>query len=176
MRIQNEAYVVFEYSLFLDTGEALPIKEMDQPVGFIVGQGHIMQAIERQLIGMRAGQSASVYLEPHEAFGTYDPDAKGEIPLNRFPKEMPIRPTMTFKAVGPNGPVTFVIQSVQDDCVIVDLNHPLAGRRIVCKFRIHEVRALTQAEKAKLIPKPKIQKNRYGPFISLSLVDEAIPL
>jgi len=176
MRIQNGMYVVFEYRLFLDTGEALPIKEMDQPIGFVIGHGHVLAAIERQLIGMQAGESATIYLEPHEAFGTYDPDAKGQLSRDRFPKGMPIKPTMPFTAKGPNGTVTFVIQSVEDDVVTVDLNHPLAGRRIVCQVKVYEVRNLTHAEKLMLKTKPKIQKNRYGPFTSINMLDEPISL
>ena len=164
MEIKNGAYVVFVYTLSLDTGETLDITEAKQPVGFIVGSAHILPSIEKQLLGMRAGESATIYLEPEDAFGKYDPDAVREVPLDNFPKEITLKPTMPFQAEGPDGPVTFVVKSIEADTVTVDMNHPLAGRRIRCDVDVHEVRELTLAEKDQLTRKKKRRRPSFDPF------------
>jgi FKBP-type peptidyl-prolyl cis-trans isomerase SlyD len=165
MQIVQNVYVIFEYHLFLDTGDALTVSESDRPIGFIVGQGHMWPAIERQLMGMETGQSATVFLEPMEAFGMYDPMLVREVPRTQFPDDVELKPTMPFQANCPTGPMTFVIKSVGDELVTVDLNHPLAGRRIKCEVVVHEVRQLTENEKALLSGK---KLEGYNPLGSIS--------
>lgn len=164
MKIRKDSYVVFVYSLKLDTGEELPIRETGMPIGFVMGQGHMLPAVERQLIGMGSGESATIFLEPKESFGAYNPEAIREVPRDHFPKNMSLTPTMTFQASSPNGPVTFTIQSVTDDTVIIDLNHPLAGRRIQCQVSIREVRTLTDVEKGIISGKKGVLHKDVGPF------------
>ncbi len=164
MKIKNGAYVVFAYTLSLDTGETLDITEAKQPVGFVVGSAHVLPSIEKQLLGMREGESATIFLEPEEAFGDYDPDAIREVPRDNFPKEIELKPTMPFQAEGPDGPVTFVVKSVENDTILVDMNHPLAGRRIRCEVEIHEVRDLTLEEKEQFAQKKKKRRPSLDPF------------
>jgi FKBP-type peptidyl-prolyl cis-trans isomerase SlyD len=164
MEIKDGTYVVFAYSLSLDTGELLDISEAKQPVGFIVGSAHMLPSIEKQLFGMQAGESATIFLEPGEAFGHYDPDAIKEVPLDSFPGEIDLQPTMPFQAEGPDGPVTFVIKAVGDGAVTIDMNHPLAGRRMRCEVEIHEVRELTVTEKIQLARKKKKRRPSFNPF------------
>ena len=164
MEIKNGAYVVFAYILSLDTGETLDITEAKQPVGFVVGNAHVLPSIEKQLLGMREGESATIFLEPEEAFGSYDPEAIREVPRDNFPKEIELKPTMPFQAEGPDGPVTFVVKSVENDTILVDMNHPLAGRRIRCEVEIHDVRDLTLEEKDQLAQKKKKRRPSFDPF------------
>ncbi len=164
MEIKDGAYVVFAYSLSLDTGEKLDISEAKQPVGFIVGSAHMLPSIEKQLLGMQVGESATIFLEPGEAFGKYNSEAIKDVPLDSFPGEIELQPTMPFQAEGPDGPVTFIIKEVGDDAVTVDMNHPLAGRRIRCEVEIHEVRELTVTEKIQLANNRKKRRPSFNPF------------
>jgi FKBP-type peptidyl-prolyl cis-trans isomerase 2 len=169
MKAQPGKYVVFEYTLELDTGEVISSNESSPPLGFVVGQGHMFPSVERQIIDMNPGEKATIFLKPHEAFGVYNPKNVGEIPRKHFPDHMELRPTMAYQAESPEGTTTFVIQAVDDNRVLVDFNHPLAGRRIVCKVKIHEVRNLSESEKKLVsVRAPKKQKVRkkhgLGPF------------
>jgi FKBP-type peptidyl-prolyl cis-trans isomerase SlyD len=164
MEIKTGAYVVFSYTLSLDTGETLDITEAKQPVGFIVDSDHMLPSVEKQLLGMRAGESATIFLEPEEAFGKYDPDAIKDVPRDNFPGEIDLQPTMPFQAEGSDGPVTFVVKSVDGDTVSVDMNHPLAGRRVRCEVEIHEVRELTIEEKSQLAKRKKKRRHSFDPF------------
>lgn len=164
MEIKDGAYVVFTYTLSLDTGEALDLSEAEQPIGFAVGYGHMLPSIEKRLLGMLPGEHATIFLEPGEAFGKYDPDAMRNVPRANFPDDIEVRPTMPFMAEGPGGPITFVVKEVGRDSVVVDMNHPLAGRRIRCDIEIHEVRELTRAEQAKLGRKMRRRRSSISPF------------
>lgn len=150
MKAEKGKYVVFEYCLSLESGEELPIKNVGRPIGFVLGEGHMLPAVEAGIQGMEAGESALILLEPEEAFGKYDDTKIREVDRSNFPPGVELKPTMSFQGRGPDGPVDFVIKSVDDDVVVVDLNHPLAGKRLRCDLKIHEVREITEEEKARM--------------------------
>ncbi|MCP4600059.1 MAG: peptidylprolyl isomerase [Proteobacteria bacterium] len=150
MKIQDGSYVVFEFKLTLHDGEELDNEDANRSIAFVVGQGHMLPAVEKQIIGMEAGQSATIFLEPKEAFGEHDPNAIAEIPRSSFPENAELKPGTAFKAKGPEGPVSFVIIAVKEDIVEVDRNHPLAGKRLRCEIKIHEVSELTEEKKTEM--------------------------
>ncbi len=150
MKIKDGLYVTFEYSLFLDGGDRVGGTEPDRPIGFIVGQNHMLPAVEKQLLGMQAGEKASLWVLPQEAYGEYDPQKQQEVPKSNFPPGMELQRGMFFQAKGANGPVAFTILAVNDDSVTVDLNHPLAGKRLRLEVEVHDVRKLTPQEAQQL--------------------------
>ncbi len=148
MKINIGSYVVFTYKLAQQDGTDLPSREEGKPIAFIVGQGHMFGALERQLLGMEAGEIATVFLEPKETFGEYDQNAVKEIPRTEFPENVELSEGMAFRANGPSGPTAFVIKSFNDDVVTVDMNHPLAGQRLRCEVHVIEVREPSEDELA----------------------------
>jgi len=150
MKAEKGKYIVFEYRLSLESGEELPIKNVGRPIGFVMGEGHMLPAVENGLLGLEPGASAMILLEPEEAFGKYDVTKIREVDRGSFPPGVELKPTMSFQGNGPEGPVNFIIKSVDDAVVTVDLNHPLAGKRLRCEVKIHEVRELTEEEKARM--------------------------
>ena len=58
----------------------------------------------------------------------------------RFPSDVEIAPGMSFHARGPRGPVALTVVSVDKENVNVDLNHPLAGKRLTFDVAVAEVR------------------------------------
>lgn len=150
MKAEKGKYVVFEYRLMLESGEELPIENVARPIGFVVGEGHMLPAVEKGIVGLEPGASALILLQPEEAFGSYDDAKVREVDRSSFPPGVELKPTMSFQGKGPNGPVNFIIKSVTEDVVIVDLNHPLAGKRLRCEVKIHEVRELSEEEKARM--------------------------
>ena len=73
-----------------------------------------------------------------------------EIPRDRMPPDMKIEPGMRFQAQRPEGLVMFSVQSVDEDTVTVDLNHPLAGKRLHFDVKVIEVRDPNDKELAAL--------------------------
>jgi FKBP-type peptidyl-prolyl cis-trans isomerase 2 len=150
MKIENGLYVVFEYSMTLENGERIGGTEPDKPFGFIVGRMHMLPSVEKRLLGMKTGEKATFWLLPGEAFGEPDPANIREIPRKVFPDGAELKEEMLFQAPGDASPYPFTIKTITDDTVTVDMNHPLAGKKLRLDVEIHDVRPLTQEEEEEI--------------------------
>lgn len=146
MKITNEAFVGLEYTLKLDNGDTVDHTEPGQVLGFICGRGQVLPGLEKRLVGMDEGASAAFTLEAADGYGESRPDLVDEIPRSSFPADLDVQPGMSFAAEGPHGPIRFSVQSVANDVVMADFNHPLAGERLHFDVRVAEVREPTATE------------------------------
>ena len=140
MKIQEHAYVAIEYTLTLDSDEVVDQSEPGEPFGFIFGAGLVIPGLEKGLEGMEPGQSAKLTVEAEEGYGQPRQELFRELPREQFPADAEIEPNMIFEADGPHGPVRFRVESVSDEVVVANLNHPLAGERLHFDLKVTEVR------------------------------------
>lgn len=140
MKIEKNLFVAIEYCLSLDSGEEVDHSRSGNPLNFITGTGQIISGLEKEIMGMEAGNSANITVEPDDAYGPAREDLVHEIPRSQFPADADIKPGVKLQAQSPNGPIMIVIKTVENDTVTVDLNHPLAGQRLHFDVKIVEVR------------------------------------
>jgi FKBP-type peptidyl-prolyl cis-trans isomerase SlyD len=146
MKIAEKTYVAIDYTLTLDSGEEVDRSEPGSPLGFVVGAGQIIPGLEEALLGAEAGHKAVVVVEPEAAYGEIDPDLFKRIPLSAFPEGVTVKEGMVFEADGSGGPAAFRVDSVDDDAVMADFNHPLAGERLHFDLSVVEVREATEED------------------------------
>jgi len=147
MNIIDNVYVAFDYKLTLDSGEEVDSSPDNQPFSFITGSGQIIPGLEKGMMGMTVGDKSKISVEPKDAYGHVNPELIGDIPRSHFPGEMELKPGMIFQSQGPNGWISANIIEIKDDNTIVaDLNHPLAGKTLHFNVNIVEVRELTAEE------------------------------
>lgn len=150
MKIADKTYVAMDYCLKLDSGEEADCSQEGQPLTFITGTGQIIPGLDNAISGMSAGESATVTVEPEDAYGPMQDDLLQTVPRSQFPADQDVQPGMAFQAQGPNGPFMIVVKTVDDDNVTVDLNHPMAGQRLHFDVKIVEVREPSSEELAAL--------------------------
>ncbi len=154
MKITDKLYVAMDYKLSLASGEEVDGSPAGEPLGFIAGTGQIIPGLEQALMGMSAGDGSRITVEPEDAYGPVSKDMFHEIPRSQFPDDVTVEPGMTFHAQGPHGQIVMSVAELKDnDVVVVDLNHPLAGQQLFFDVNIVEVREpsaeeLSQAEQA----------------------------
>ncbi len=149
MKIADNVFVAISYALTLDSGEEVDRSQEGKPLAFITGSGQVIPGLERELMGMRAGDSARITIEAEEAYGPVQEDLFKELPRSQFPSDMEIEEGMAFEAQAPQGPIMIVVKSIKDkDTVVVDLNHPMAGQRLNFDVKVMEVRETSAAERA----------------------------
>jgi FKBP-type peptidyl-prolyl cis-trans isomerase SlyD len=146
MKISDGLYVVFEWAMLSEAGERVGGTEENKPIGFIVGQGHMLPLIEKRLMGMSAGEKATLWLLPGEAFGERDPEKQEIRARDSFPPNIELVKGAHYQVMGPQGPVPIHIRDLDADTVTLDMNHPLAGQRVRLDVHIHEVRELDPVE------------------------------
>ena len=128
--------VQLEYTLSDDAGKVIDSNKGQPPLTYKQGNHQIMVALEKQLEGLRAGQEKKVVLKPDEAFGAVDPSAQTEVPKEVLPPESLVvgAQLMARTATGEERPV--MVKEIKDKTVVVDLNHPLAGKTLVFEIKV----------------------------------------
>ena len=151
MNIEGNVFVSMDYRLFLESGEEVDASPEGKPIGFVTGSGQIIPGLEKALTGMSAGDSTKVTLDSDDGYGPVKEDLFQEIPRSKFPEEAKLEPGEAFQAQGPHGPVMIRVAKVNDnDTVTIDLNHPMAGKRLVFDVTIVEVREPKEEELSKM--------------------------
>jgi FKBP-type peptidyl-prolyl cis-trans isomerase SlyD len=149
MKIAKGCVVDLDYSLHLGDGEVVDRSELGEPLSYLHGEGEIVPGLESALEGLGVGDQRKVVVDPANGYGVHDPDGVQKVPREAFPPGFEPQPGMELTAQSPAGDeVPFVVQKVEDDGVIIDLNHPLAGKTLHFDITIREVREATPEEMA----------------------------
>jgi len=137
-KVSTGSKVSVHYTGSLEDGRVFDSSEGREPLEFVVGEGDIIPGFEKALVGMRAGEEKTVTVPPEDAYGAYDPELVIEGPRDRFPEGVAIGQSYTFH-LGGGREVEGTILEIKDQSVVVDFNHPLAGKRLTFKLKVLKV-------------------------------------
>lgn len=144
--IANDTVVSFNYTLTNEQGEVLD-KSNGEPLAYLHGHHNIIPGLENALVGKTVGDKLTVTVEPKDGYGEYLAEAVQEVPRANFQGVDNISAGMQFQTQTEDGHVMLVtVKDVNDDVVIVDGNHPLAGVTLTFDVEIVEVREATADE------------------------------
>jgi len=144
-RVADGARVTLHFSLSLPDGEIIDSNFDQQPATFVVGDGNLLPGFEAALKGLEAGESIEVLLPPQMAFGEINPENVQSLPRQQFAGLLanttdPMQPgtVLAFTDAGGND-IPGVVKEIGELMVVIDFNHPLAGREILFKAEILSV-------------------------------------
>jgi len=139
--VADDRLVTLAYVLRLDSGEVFERSEDKEPLQFIQGQGHIIPGLENALYGMHIGEEKEIVVVPGDGYGEYDQEDLDVIPREVFPEDLELVEGMGLRLrEGESGePFTAYIAQLNDDDVVLDFNHPLAGTTLYFQVRILEI-------------------------------------
>ncbi len=149
MEIANDKIVKITYEGKLTDGEVFDTSEGKEPLEFMFGAGLIIPGLEKGLEGLKIGDKKTINIKPEEAYGPRMEEAKQEVPKSQFPEDMELKEGMQLAAQGPQGVIPVVVAEIKEDSVIVDFNHPLAGKDLTFDIEVVEVRDATDDDKTK---------------------------
>ena len=119
--------VAIEYTLSLDDGSTVQTNVGGNPLSFVAGEGQMIPGLEAALDGKAVRERVKVKLPPDQAYGLSDPKKMQEVPLDKIPEDARKVGTL-LRAEGIDGPVR--VAEVRHDVVVLDYNHPLAGKAL----------------------------------------------
>jgi FKBP-type peptidyl-prolyl cis-trans isomerase 2 len=129
-KVEDGKMVKIHYTLTVD-GEVVDSSRGREPMEFQVGSKGIIPGFEQALMGMKVGEKKSFHLSPDEGYGQEDPKGFKEVPKNQLPPDVEPEAGMTLYAKGQNGQAFPVrIAEVKKDIVVLNFNHPLAGKTL----------------------------------------------
>lgn len=146
MQITKNTVVTLHYELSDPEGTVLSASE--QAMSYLHGgYGALFESVERALEEQTTGYTADLTLTPAQAYGQIDRHLLRVEPRDRFPEQT--RAGLRFQSRNEDGTDTvYTVIAVTEEDVVVDGNHPLAGRTLRFKCRIVDVRAATAEELA----------------------------
>lgn len=146
MKIAENKVVKLNYKGTLLSGEVFDSSEGREPLEFIFGVGMIIPGLEDGLKGLKVGDKKKLNIKSEKAYGPRMDEAVQEVPKQHFPAEIPLKVGMQLAAQGPHGVIPVVIADIKKDTVMVDFNHPLAGKDLVFEIEVVGVRDASAEE------------------------------
>lgn len=147
--ITKDKVVSIHYTLRDDDGQVLDSSDARAPLDYLHGAGNIVVGLESGLNGRSSGEKLKVDVAPEHGYGVHDPRGVQRVPRQAFPDDVDLEPGMQFSAEDPEGGMaTIWIVKVESDQVVIDMNHPLAGKTLHFEVSIAGVRDATKEELA----------------------------
>ena len=147
MKIQAETVVSMHYTLTGADGEVIDSSVDSDPLTYLAGAGNIIPGLDQALIGLQAGDTKQVVVQPADGYGEYQDELVQKLPREMFSGIDSIEPGMSFEAQGQDGAVQYVeVVKVEDDGITIDGNHVLAGKVLNFDVRIESVREASASE------------------------------
>ena len=144
--VEDGQVVSMEYTLHVDE-ELLDSSEKEGPLQFLQGHSNIIPGLERELYGMKIGDSKKVTVPPRDGYGEFDPDAFLDVPRAEFPDDIPLEDGLELHVTDKDGQDRAAyIDSFSDKSVRLDFNHPLAGAELHFDIKIVDLRPATSEE------------------------------
>ena len=134
--------VKIEYTGTLDDGTVFDSNiEQERLLEFEVGGGQVIKGFDDAILGMQEGEEKQFSISPADAYGEHDPTLIQKVPKEVFPSDAELVPGLLFEAGLPTGEkVPATITSIEEGVVLVDLNHPLAGKRLNFKIKLSAIK------------------------------------
>lgn len=144
--VQDGLVVSMEYTLSVD-GEELDSSKDSGPLQFLAGYDNIVPGLEREMLGMKIGESKDVLVLPEDGYGEFDEEAFMDVPRSEFPVDMELEEGLELNVSDEDGQhqIAFV-ESFNDKNVRLDFNHPLAGAELQFNVMVVALRDATKEE------------------------------
>ena len=144
--VQNDVVVSMEYTLHVDNEEIDSSKGQD-PLQFLAGHGNIISGLEREMIGMKVGESKDVVIDPADGYGEFDDEAFMDVPRVEFPNDMPVEEGLELTVKDDSGHSRYArVENIDGDTVRLSFNHPLAGDELHFNVKVVGLREATDEE------------------------------
>jgi FKBP-type peptidyl-prolyl cis-trans isomerase SlpA len=131
--------VTLHFSLLLANGDEVDTTRRSRPATFSVGDGSLLPGFERALFGLCAGANEQFHIPAAEAFGEVRQENLRLLPRARFGNDVVPEPGLIVSFAADGGELPGVVRSIEGDLVVVDFNHPLAGKALIFDVSILQV-------------------------------------
>ena len=158
MAIEANQIVSLEYEV-RDGDKVVDSNVGGAPLVFMFGKGQIIPGLEAGIEKMEIGEKADVLVKPADAYGEYNSDATQEVPADQF-AGIDLEVGMTLYGQGEDGgTVQVTVKEIKEDTVVIDFNHPLAGKDLMFTVTLNNVREATAEEVMTGVPAENKQED-----------------
>jgi FKBP-type peptidyl-prolyl cis-trans isomerase 2 len=135
-KITKNSTVTVNYTGKLEDGSIFDtsLVEGREPLKAKLGEGQLIPGFESGLIDMSIGENKTIEIEPSDAYGEYNESLIVEVGKDKVPEEVEVG--MMLQTFGPMGPSIVKVKEIKEDVVLIDANHPLAGKKLIFELEV----------------------------------------
>ncbi|WP_405296932.1 peptidylprolyl isomerase [Algibacter sp. Ld11] len=140
-QVKENNTVKVNYTGKLTDGQVFDSSEGKEPVEFTLGQGQLIPGFEKGLIDMKVNEKKTITIAKEEAYGEVNANLIQEVQKSELPQEMAPEVGMGLVSRSPDGQeFNLVVVEVKEESIVVDGNHPLAGKDLVFDLEVLEIK------------------------------------
>lgn len=139
-QVKSGDTVKVHYHGRLENGETFDSSEGREPLEFEVGAGHVIRGFDDGVTGMAIGEKKTIHIPVDQAYGARQEEMLIPFPLNQFPPDLNPQVGMPLTMTTAQGhPVQVIVVEVGEENVVLDANHPLAGKDLIFDLELVEI-------------------------------------
>ena len=139
LTVRDGMRVSLEYTLKDENGKLIESNKGQPPLVYTHGAQEMIPGLERELAGMRVGASKHVTVKPQDAYGLVDYNKFKEVPKSQIPASGMKAGAELARPDDQGRMRMFKVHEVREDTVVLDLNHPMAGKTLVFDVKIVDI-------------------------------------
>ncbi|HAA15060.1 MAG TPA: peptidylprolyl isomerase [Cytophagales bacterium] len=132
--------VKVHYTGTLKDGSVFDSSREREPLGFTLGAGQMIPGFEKAVEGMEVGETVTAELAPEDAYGPHSEEMLVDVPKDQVPAD--INPTVGQQLQlqrQDGGVMNVVVKEVNEGNIVLDANHPLAGKDLIFEIELMEI-------------------------------------
>jgi FKBP-type peptidyl-prolyl cis-trans isomerase 2 len=146
-QVKENNTVKVNYTGKLSDGQVFDSSEGKEPIEFTLGQGQLIPGFEKGLIDMKLNEKKTITVAKEEAYGDVNKDLIQEVKKTELPQDMTPEVGMGLVSKSPDGQeMNLMVVEVKDESIVIDGNHPLAGKELVFDLEVIEIKEATVTE------------------------------
>ncbi len=132
--------VRFHFTGELEDGSQFESSVGQDPIEVKIGSNEFLAGVEHALVGMAPGDTKTVVVPAADAFGPHRPELIDKVERVRFPPDFELAIGKTLSATDSDGEkIEVVVLELSDTTVMLDANHPLAGKDLTFELQLIEI-------------------------------------
>jgi|TARA_B110000438_G_C15803972_1_gene646428 FKBP-type peptidyl-prolyl cis-trans isomerase SlpA len=141
MKVELNKNVSVHYTGKLKDGSIFDSSVDREPLSFTVGEGKLIPGFENGIVGMKVNEKKLIEIPSNEAYGDVRDELIQEVAKTNLPEELTPEVGMQLQSNAEDGSTLLVtIVKVEDESVVVDANHPLAGKDLVFDIEVVDIK------------------------------------
>lgn len=136
-KVEQGKFVCVDYKGMLDNGEIFDSSDGGEPIEVHIGSGQVVQGFENALIGMELNEKKTFTIQPDDAYGERDESFTHTFSRDEIPPDVEPQVGEVIGLQTPDGEqIPAQITHADNEKVVVDLNHPLAGQALTFEVQV----------------------------------------
>ncbi|MFD2532395.1 FKBP-type peptidyl-prolyl cis-trans isomerase [Gracilimonas halophila] len=139
-KVKDGDTVKVHYTGKLEDGSVFDSSVERDPLEITLGEGKLIPGFEKAVVGLEVGDKTTASIESADAYGERREDLELSIERNQLPEDIEPQVGMQLQLNQPNGqPVPVQITKVEEENIMIDANHPLAGKDLTFDIELVDI-------------------------------------